>query len=77
MLLELNCQGGTDLIPLCFQSPSSYSTDGQSELERSSKAVRWEAGRTVGGEERWCCADGTFMMSCITDAWCWKRRDMG
>lgn len=42
----------------------------------SSEAVRW-VGRTVGGEERWCCADETFMMSCAAGAWSWKRKDKG
>lgn len=27
----------------------------------------------MGGKERWCCADGTFMMSCIAGAWSWER----
>lgn len=38
--------------------------------------MRW-VGRTVGGEERRCCADETFMMSCAAGAWSWKRKDKG
>lgn len=33
-------------------------------------------GRRVG-KKRWCCADGTFMMSCAAEARSWKRRDKG
>lgn len=65
--------GRRTFFPLCFQSTSSFAADGRSEPEGSGEAAR----RTVGGEERWCCADGTFMMSCVAGAWSWKRTDKG
>lgn len=64
------------MFPLDFQSSSSFPANAQSELKGSRDAVRREE-RTVGGEEKWRCADGTFMMSCVSEAWSGKSKDKG
>lgn len=61
-----SCLGGGHFSH--FRSPSSFAVDGQSAQEEGSQSAIWEAGRTVVGYERWCCADGTFMTSCVIGA---------